>query len=114
MSVAPGFRIGNVYVMAGVPRIMAAMLENIVPELRQGIRVLSASIMCNLPEGDLAKPLGEIQDRYPDADIGSYPGKGDAGFRVNLIARSENPETIEQSKRDIVAMIDKLGGKVLD
>lgn len=114
VSVAPGFRMGNVYVMAGVPRIMSAMLENILPELRQGNRVLSASVICNLPEGELAKPLGEIQARYPDADIGSYPGKSDAGFRVNLIARSENPQTIKQSKHDIIAMIETLGGKVID
>lgn len=119
VSIAPGFCIGNVYVMAGVPRIMAAMLDNILPELRKGNRVLSASVVCNLPEGELAKPLAEIQERFPDADIGSYPGKSepgksDSGFRVNLIARSENPETIEQSQRDIVAMIEKLGGAVLD
>lgn len=114
VSVAPGFCIDNVYVMAGVPRIMAAMLENILPELRKGNLMLSASVVCNLPEGELAAPLGEIQARYADADIGSYPGKSADGFRVNLIARSERRDVLESIEQEFEAMIAELSGNVLD
>ncbi|MBX2880611.1 MAG: hypothetical protein KTR32_11790 [Granulosicoccus sp.] len=114
VSVAPGFCIGNVYVMAGVPRIMTAMLENILPTLRHGSRVLSASVMCNLPEGELAAPLAEIQARYPSTDIGSYPGKSEGGYRVNLIARSEHRDVLAAIEKDIESMIDSLGGDVLE
>ncbi|MBX2825578.1 MAG: competence/damage-inducible protein A [Gammaproteobacteria bacterium] len=113
VSVAPGFCIGNVYVMAGVPRIMKAMLDNIVPTLQHGKITHSRSVLCNLPEGELAKPLEAIARKFPDTDIGSYPGKGGGSFRVNLIARGEKLESLDAVESAILEMVAELGGDVL-
>ena len=73
VSVAPGFQIENVFVLAGIPRIMKAMFEGLKGGLVGGAPVLSISIDAFFPEGIIAEPLGELQARYPDVDIGSYP-----------------------------------------
>src|SRR3954454_1154316 len=74
ISVAPGFTIGNVHVMAGVPRIMQAMFEALAPTLRGGPRILSRAVhVTGLPEGPIAEGLGKIQARFPELDLGSYP-----------------------------------------
>jgi molybdopterin-biosynthesis enzyme MoeA-like protein len=65
VSIAPGFRIGNVHVMAGVPAIFQAMLDNVVPTLRTGAKLLSATIHCPHGEGTIGGPLGEIQKAHP-------------------------------------------------
>jgi len=113
VSVAPGFCIGNVYVMAGVPRIMQAMLDNIIPTLRHGTVTHSRSVLCNLPEGELAAPLEVIAKQYPDTDIGSYPGKSSATFKVNLIARGENEVSVDAAEQKIKQMVIDLGGTLL-
>src|SRR5690606_18810942 len=73
ISVAPGFRIANVHVMAGVPSIFQAMLDNVVPTLKTGTRMLSAMVPCPFGEGLIGGPLAEIQKAHPDTIIGSYP-----------------------------------------
>ena len=71
VSRAPGFRIGNVFVMAGVPSVMQAMFESLSHCLTGGRPLLSQSVVAALPEGVMATGLGEIQERYPDVEIGS-------------------------------------------
>src|SRR6266404_6884974 len=66
VSAAPGFRIGNVHVMAGVPTIMQAMLDEVAPTLKTGIKMLSESVRADLREGDIGGPLGEIAKAHPD------------------------------------------------
>src|SRR5690606_31457898 len=66
ISVAPGFRIGNVYAMAGVPAVFQAMLDEVVPTLRAGTKLLSATVHCPFGEGVIGTPLAEIQKRHPD------------------------------------------------
>src|SRR5258708_3839460 len=73
VSRAPGFQIGNVFVMAGVPSVMQAMFDGIKHRLSGGAPVLSRTVTSGLPEGVLAEGLGRLQQRYPDFDIGSYP-----------------------------------------
>ncbi|MBW8672701.1 molybdopterin-binding protein, partial [Klebsiella pneumoniae] len=73
VSTAPGFNIGNVYVMAGVPSIFQAMLDNVIPTLRVGKQLLSRSVNCPFGEGTIAIPLRDIQAAHPDTIIGSYP-----------------------------------------
>src|SRR5262245_46714772 len=73
VSKAPGFQIGNVFVMAGIPKVMQAMMEEAAKRLAGGVPVRSISITVEGGEGDIAKPLKEIQDRYPAVIIGSYP-----------------------------------------
>src|SRR5262249_44362343 len=73
ISRAPGFMIGNVIVMAGVPNIMQVMLDAVSPRLKKGRPMLSRSIRIDVPEGDAAEGLGILQSAHPDVQIGSYP-----------------------------------------
>ena len=81
VSAAPGFQVENVFVMAGVPKIMQAMFESLRERLVGGDPLLSRSIACQLPEGKLAQGLGEIQARHEGVDIGSYPVLFQRGLR---------------------------------
>src|SRR5947208_2948867 len=73
ISRAPGFRIDNVFVLPGVPQIMQAIFSELKHRLKGGAAVLSRSVSCTLAEGTIAKDLGELQTRYADLEIGSYP-----------------------------------------
>jgi molybdenum cofactor synthesis domain-containing protein len=110
VSTAPGFRIGNVHVMAGVPRIMQAMFEGIAHSLVGGEPALSRSVSCTLGEGTLAKGLGEIQARHPSFDIGSYPYYRVGGFGVSLVARGTDAAELDAIAEEIAQMIKDLGG----
>lgn len=110
VSTAPGFRIGNVHVMAGVPRIMQAMFEGIAHTLVGGKPALSRSVSCTLGEGILAKGLGEIQARHPSFDIGSYPYYRVGGFGVSLVARGTDAGELDVIAKEIAEMIKGLGG----
>lgn len=91
ISRAPGFRIGNVIVMAGVPSIMQAMLDNVAPTLATGRRMASESIDAGgLPEGIYAKALGEIATAHPAVSVGSYPSFVGGGFRNQIVVRSKD------------------------
>ncbi|MEA2943633.1 MAG: hypothetical protein QOD09_4162, partial [Bradyrhizobium sp.] len=73
ISTAPGFWIGNVIVMAGVPAIMQAMLDDVAPKLKTGAKMLSETVRADTREGDIGTELGQIAKAHPDASIGSYP-----------------------------------------
>src|SRR4029078_3340140 len=88
VSVAPGFRIGNVHVMAGVPAFFPAMLDAVLPSLRPGSKLLSATVPCPLGEGVIGGPLAEIQKAHPAAIIGSYPKYQDGAFWTELVVRA--------------------------
>ncbi|MGZ5926106.1 MAG: competence/damage-inducible protein A, partial [Rhizomicrobium sp.] len=108
-SVAPGFQIGNVFVMAGVPMVMRAMMEEIVTRLPRGVPVKSIVISAELPEGTIAQGLAEIQKTYPQTAIGSYPWYRDGRFGAQLVARSRDAEAVEAAAEAIEAMILQLG-----
>ena len=108
-SVAPGFQIGNVFVMAGVPMVMRAMMEEILPRLPRGAPVLSVTISTALPEGAIAQGLAEIQRAYPQTAIGSYPWYRDGKFGAQLVVRSRDQAAVEAAARDIEALAMKLG-----
>ncbi|MBN9555444.1 MAG: competence/damage-inducible protein A [Alphaproteobacteria bacterium] len=110
-SVAPGFHIGNVFVMAGVPMVMRAMMETILPQLPQGVPVTSVTVSAALPEGALAEGLAAIQKAYPETVIGSYPWMQDGRFGAQLVARSRDAAVAEAAAKAIEAMIVNLGGK---
>ncbi len=105
VSMAPGFRIGNVHVMAGVPAVFQAMLDNVVPTLKTGTRLLSATVECPFGEGIIGGPLGEIQNRHPDTIIGSYPKYLDGSFWTELVVRARSPEALEAARAEIAAMV---------
>jgi molybdenum cofactor synthesis domain-containing protein len=114
VSKAPGFRIGNVFVMAGVPKIMQAMLEAIGSQLERGQPMLSATVTANIGEGDLARPLKEIQERHPDVVIGSYPFEEQGKYGSNLVLRSRDPERLKAAAGEVEEMTQalKTSGKV--
>jgi molybdenum cofactor synthesis domain-containing protein len=112
VSVAPGFQVENVFVMAGVPKIMQAMFGSLRERLVGGAPLLSRSVVCNLPEGQLATGLGELQAQYPDVDIGSYPSYAQSGFRVAVVLRHTDPGILDAAAGDVVALIGDLGGEI--
>ncbi len=105
VSKAPGFRIGNVHVMAGVPRIMHAMLEAIIPTLRTGTPMLSRTVLANAKEGDIATALAEIARQFPDTVIGSYPFMDEKGPNTNIVVRSRSADRLEQVAALVEAMV---------
>jgi molybdenum cofactor synthesis domain-containing protein len=105
VSKAPGFRIGNVHVMAGVPRIMHAMLEAIIPTLRTGTPMLSRTVLANAKEGDIATALAEIAHQFPDTVIGSYPFMSDSGPNTNIVVRSRSQDRLNQVSALVEAMV---------
>ncbi|WMT85666.1 competence/damage-inducible protein A [Pelagibacterium sp. 26DY04] len=108
VTAAPGFRIGNVHVMAGVPKIMQAMLEAIAPTLKGGRKVESRSVPAGVGEGAIGDPLAEIQSRYPDVKIGSYPQMGHASVMTFLVMRSHDMERLEAATAEVQALVDRL------
>jgi molybdenum cofactor synthesis domain-containing protein len=108
-SVAPGFQIGNVFVMAGVPMVMRAMMEEIVTRLPRGETVKSITVSADLPEGTIAQGLEDIQKSYPQTTIGSYPWYRDGRFGAQLVARSRDAEAVEAAAQAIEALIVQLG-----
>ena len=90
-SGAPGFWIGNVIVMAGVPSIMQAMLDAATPKLKTGVKMLSETIKGDVREGDIGTELGEIAKQHPNVSIGSYPFFDEkTGPNTNLVIRSRD------------------------
>ena len=103
---APGFKIENVIVMAGVPSIMQAMMDIVSPKLRSGVRMLSDTVRADAREGDLGGPLGEIAKAHPDAIIGSYPFIDDAYKpNVNLVVRSRDQAKLDAAMAAVKEML---------
>ncbi len=111
VSKAPGFQMENVFVMAGVPRIMQAMIDEISPRLAKGVVMLSRGVEFLGGEGDIAKPLSEIQDRFPAVIIGSYPFQAPDGFATNLVLRSRDGLALEQALDAVQALAAALTGQ---
>ena len=100
VSGAPGFWIGNVIVMAGVPSIMQAMLDEVAPKLKIGIRMLSETVRADAREGDIGMQLGEIAKANPAIAIGSYPFfDPQHGPNTNVILRARDAQKLAQNAR---------------
>lgn len=97
VSKAPGFMIGNVIVMAGVPGIMRAMLDAVTSRLRTGHRVLSQTIVVHKPEGDIAHLLGQCQSLFPDVAMGSYPFFDESRYGTNIVLRSVDDARLSEA-----------------
>lgn len=87
VSVAPGFTLGNVHVMAGVPAVFQAMVATVLPTLTGGAPLISKTYRIERGEGDIAGPLGILAKNYPDLSIGSYPFQKDGKFGANIVIR---------------------------
>ncbi len=110
VSLAPGFSIGNVHVMAGVPAIFQAMLDNLVPSLRKGAEMLTASVHCPHGEGLVGTALGEIQKAHPDTIIGSYPKYLDGKFWTELVIRARDREKRDAARLAVEEMVAGFSG----
>ncbi|WP_336056649.1 competence/damage-inducible protein A [Nitratireductor sp. CH_MIT9313-5] len=108
VSVAPGFNIGNVYVMAGVPAIFQAMLDNVIPTLRTGTKLISTTVPCKHGEGTIGAPLADIQSAHPDTIIGSYPKYQDGSFWTEIVVRSRDQAKMEAAVKAVEDMLEKL------
>jgi molybdenum cofactor synthesis domain-containing protein len=105
ISTAPGFWIGNVIVMAGVPAIMQAMLDAVAGKLRTGTRMLSETVRADAREGDIGTPLGEIARANPDVIIGSYPFFDGQGPNTNVVVRARDADKLAAAKRAVEDML---------
>jgi len=112
VSSAPGFIIGNVYVMAGVPSIMQAMLDQVIPGLKGGLPTRSKTLSASITEGTIAADLTEIQNRYPDVEIGSYPFMKQGRLGTSLVARSTDEASLSACAGEIRAMLERFGAEV--
>lgn len=111
VSQAPGFRMGNVFVMAGVPRIMEAMLDGVLSSLSGGAKVLSRTLSAELPESELAAELARIQDRYPQTEIGSYPYFRQGCFGTSIVLRGTDADVLERAAAEVRAAMGELGAE---
>ncbi|MHC1548831.1 competence/damage-inducible protein A [Phyllobacterium sp. K27] len=108
VSTAPGFNLENVYVMAGVPSIFQAMLDNVIPTLQVGTQLRSQSVSCPFGEGSIAVPLGQIQSENPDTIIGSYPKYENGRFSTELVVRARDMAKMTSAVTAVKAMIANL------
>ena len=109
VSRAPGFRVDNVFVFAGIPRVMQAMFEAVAGGLEGGRPLVSRTLVARAPESSLAGPLGEAQERFPDVEMGSYPFRDETGFGAELVLRALEPERIEAAAAELSAALKKIG-----
>lgn len=115
VSRAPGFRIGNVHVMAGVPAVFEAMLEGVLPTLAGGPPLLSHSVRVYLPEGEVAEPLAAIAAANRDVSLGSYPFQREGRYGTTLVARSADRDRLATVAAALLAMAQALGAtEILD
>ena len=109
ISAAPGFRIGNVIVMAGIPAVMQAMLEYIAPQLRTGAKMLSETVRADCREGDIGTELGAIAKTHPDVIIGSYPFMDEnKGPNAHVVMRARDADKLALVKAEVETMLARV------
>jgi molybdopterin-biosynthesis enzyme MoeA-like protein len=113
VSAAPGFWIGNVIVMAGVPSIMQAMLDAAAPKLKTGVKMLSETVRADCREGDIGTELGEVATAHADVMIGSYPFVDEVrGPNTNIVVRGRDPARIAAAKAAVEEMLGKVRARL--
>ncbi len=111
LSHAPGFRMDNVFVMAGIPAIMRVMIESVAHRLTGGKPLISRTVTVSLPEGKLAKGLGVLQDKYPEVEMGSYPFNREGNLGVRLVLRSTEAGPLDAAAQELGTLIGALGSE---
>jgi molybdenum cofactor synthesis domain-containing protein len=104
VSSAPGFSIGNVHVMAGVPAVFQAMVASVLPGLTGGAPLVSQSYRINRGEGDIAGPLGALAADYPDLMMGSYPFQRDGLYGANIVIRGQDAARVDAAMARLQAL----------
>lgn len=105
ISAAPGFRMDNVFVFAGVPKIMQAMFDKIQHLIASSAKIFSKTIEIKIAEGDIAVDLGRIQSKYKEVEIGSYPNFESTHAKCSIVLRSTKPNLLEAALADVRKMI---------
>ena len=108
VSKAPGFRLGNVHVMAGVPTIFHAMVESVLPTLTGGEPLLSVTVRIEAPEGEIAARLTQLTKDYPSLSFGSYPFIQNGLFGSNIVVRGTDTEKLKQAKQSLARLVEDL------
>ncbi len=108
VSAAPGFWIGNVIVMAGVPSIMQAMLDDVAPKLATGAKMMSETVRADTREGDIGTELGAVAKAHPDVMIGSYPFMDEHGPNTNIVVRARDAGKLGAAKAAVEEMLAKV------
>ncbi|MEL6595529.1 MAG: molybdopterin-binding protein [Pseudomonadota bacterium] len=101
VSTAPGFKLGNVHVMAGVPSVFHAMVASVLPTLTGGQPLLSQTLRIDRGEGDIAGPLAKLAETYPDLSIGSYPFQQNGAFGSNVVVRGSDGARVDAAMADL-------------
>ena len=114
ISTAPGFKIENVYVMAGVPIIAQAMIDGVKQTLAGGDPVHSRTLVCSIGEGNMAEGLGNIQDSYPAIDIGSYPYYRRGKYGTSIVLRHTDEALLEVASEEVAALMRSFGDEPRD
>lgn len=95
VSSAPGFTLGNVHVMAGVPAVFQAMVASVLPGLQGGAALYSQTLCIQRGEGEIASVLSDLAQAHPDVSIGSYPFQRDGAFAVNVVVRGADKAMVD-------------------
>tara|TARA_R110002124_G_scaffold51746_1_gene149370 strand:+ start:4264 stop:5046 length:783 start_codon:yes stop_codon:yes gene_type:complete len=111
LSKAPGFQIGNVFVMAGVPMVMQVMLDSLTDRLEGGATMQSRTVSAQIGEGTIAEQLGALQGRYPDIGIGSYPYYRGKVFGTSLVLRGIDEGLLDKATAEALAMLKGFGAE---
>lgn len=101
VSVAPGFMIGNVIVLAGVPEVMQVMLDDVTARLKTGAKMLTATVQLFRPEGDVADLFAAHQQAFPDVAMGSYPSFADGRVSTQLVLRSTDSALLQRAREEL-------------
>ena len=110
VSSAPGYKIENLFVFAGVPKIMQGMFSTILYDLVGGIKLKSKTVSSNVGEGLIAKDLEQIEKKFKTVKIGSYPYFKPGNFGTSIVLRSEYESLLNQASEAVLSAIIKLGG----
>ena len=111
VSIAPGFQMENVFTFAGIPKIMQGMFFAMQHRLVGGAPVVSRTVRTNLPEGIIAEPLGALQKRFDDLDIGSYPGFRNGKVSVSLVLRGTDDARLAAAAAELIDTLKKMNGE---
>lgn len=114
VSTAPGFRIENVHVMAGVPKIMQAMMENILPTLKGGEKLSSITVTAQVPEGSIAAAMEQLQNAHPQVSIGLYPFYGADGAGVSVVARGTDKQVLAAVEAAVTQLFQDMGTPLVE
>jgi molybdenum cofactor synthesis domain-containing protein len=113
MSGAPGIRLGNIFILAGVPHIATLMLEALAGTIQGGRPLLSRTVGCWVPESEVAELLGEVERAHEECQIGSYPFFREGKVGANFVVRSTDAAALEGCRADLIRRLEQAGHEVV-